>query len=115
MSCRAGLSALDVPEPNGPVWILGDMFMMRYFSVFDRDSDTVSFGKSNPKASWDPATMINIQHNAEVTAVDDRQEDNWTRLGGSMVQVNRKPAVKSVPKNLKLEMGIQTSDDVWRE
>lgn len=64
-SCRPGLSNLDVPQPNGPVWILGDMFMMRYFSVFDRDSNQVSFAKANPHAKEGMSKLIKLGEDSE--------------------------------------------------
>jgi len=99
-SCRAGLSMLDVPQPNGPVWILGDMFMMKYFSIFDRDANAVFLGEANPKANEKRSDMIKMEQEqakqgaaaaeemeqvaeSQVEHLEDDETNDWTRLDGS--------------------------------
>ncbi|KAM9313218.1 cathepsin E-like [Gastrophryne carolinensis] len=52
--CLPGFQPMDLPTKSGPLWILGDIFMSKFYSVFDREHDRVGLAKSIKKKHIPP-------------------------------------------------------------
>mmetsp|Transcript_6606 Transcript_6606/g.15965 ORF Transcript_6606/g.15965 Transcript_6606/m.15965 type:complete len:336 (-) Transcript_6606:757-1764(-) len=56
--CSVALMTLDIPPPKGPLFIFGDPFLRKYYTVYDRDSLSVGFALANHPDNPNPKTLL---------------------------------------------------------
>jgi len=45
-ACISALMGMDIAEPVGPLWILGDKFMEKFYTIFDYEKSRVGFAEA---------------------------------------------------------------------
>jgi len=57
--CTVALMSLDIPPPKGPLFIFGDPFLRKYYTVYDRENLQVGFAlAAHPKVNPKTQTML---------------------------------------------------------
>ncbi|XP_040197509.1 cathepsin E-like [Rana temporaria] len=58
--CLTGFQPMDFSTNSGTLWILGDIFMSKFYSVFDRENDRIGLAKARKKkhTQQDTKTLV---------------------------------------------------------
>jgi len=56
-SCSLALMTLDVPPPNGPLFLFGIPFLQKYYSVYDHDKSQVGFAVAKHAGETPPQLL----------------------------------------------------------
>jgi hypothetical protein len=69
--CQVSLMPLDVPPPNGPLFVFGDPFLRKYYTAYDRANNRVGFAaaKHTDVPESESSTLL-VAVSAQVHASD---------------------------------------------
>jgi len=75
--CEVSLMPLDVPPPNGPLFIFGDPFLRKYYTSYDRENNRIGFAVATHPGMTDEESSAlllslngagTVEHNSDPTA-----------------------------------------------
>jgi len=74
--CEVSLMQLDVPPPNGPLFIFGDPFLRKYYTSYDRENNKVGFATAKHIDSPPDDALLMAISNGVVTKMPPPTDDN---------------------------------------
>merc|ERR1719335_184125 len=81
--CDVSLMPLDVPPPNGPLFIFGDPFLRKYYTSYDRANNKVGFATAKHFDQPPDDSLLMSLNNGVVSKVIINDDD-------SLLQRNKK-------------------------
>ena len=100
--CAMGIMPMNMPdeEPGKPFWILGDVFIRAFYTVFDRDNLKVGFAK--PKFDNDDSYE---------TSTEDSESRAGEAVKSELVKKHRKLELKKKRKNAMFQVKLEQDVD----
>ncbi len=66
IDCQPAFMPIDVPAPRGPIFVFGEYFLRKFYTVFDRDENVLGFTESNQSVG-DVVKNIKTPYETQIT------------------------------------------------
>lgn len=98
--CQPAFMPIDVPAPRGPIFVFGEYFMKKFYTVFDRDQNVVGLSLANHKESNENISEIKTPYDEvlENTNNSTNKKDNDSEIE---IQKNTNLDKNNLNKNKK--------------
>jgi len=109
--CQPAFMPIDVPAPRGPIFVFGEYFMKKFYTVFDRDQNVVGLSIANHKQINEDIAKISTpyDHILEVIASNNKNENetHQDNINNNSVQINN---INNLNKNINENNNSEESD-----
>jgi len=93
--CQPAFMPIDVPAPRGPLFVFGEYFMKKFYTVFDRDENVVGLSLANHKPE-------NENLNKIFTPYDNIVESN---------NINKENKSNNLDKKIRADINDNSNND----
>lgn len=76
MECHPAFMAIDVPPPRGPLFVFGEYFLRKFYTVFDRDRLLIGFAESKEIEEKEDDKILTPYDNNEAEQNDSKEDNN---------------------------------------
>lgn len=79
VECNAAFMAIDVPSPRGPIFVFGEYFLKKFYTVFDRDNKIIGISQAKEESEEIDEYIVTPYDNTE-----DSKVSEYEKFGASL-------------------------------
>lgn len=81
LECQPAFMSIDVPAPRGPLFVFGELFLRKFYTVFDRDEKIVGISLANHDSNYNTDGLkINTPYDNDTTEIIDLENSTLNTI-----------------------------------